>query len=42
MLLQPFMIIVLALPINGERGCCGKEVLIGQRTHVARHRDRSR
>ena len=51
MLLQPFMIVVLALPVNGEAidvetilfaAAVVATVLIGQRIRVTRHRDESR
>jgi len=51
MLLQPFMIVVLALPVNGEpidvetilfAAAVVATVLIGQRMRVTRHRDESR
>jgi drug/metabolite transporter (DMT)-like permease len=51
MLLQPFMIVVLALPVNGEAidvetilfaAAVVATVLIGQRMRVIRHRDESR
>ena len=51
MLLQPFMIVALALPVNGEAidvetilfaAAVVATVLIGQRMRVTRHRDESR